>query len=210
MPIFFKTPWLAVWESLSLRLQKNRRRSMPEPVGLDARHRLGGHGARAHRRLMAHCQLKPVHEPALSQPPRQAAPLIAAAMSPRLGTRARGSAAALGHAGRRAKLRDLGSTTRSIHRQQPTSPRQGRTRMPSQDESPALRVARAHVEAWSKKDWDTARSLLAPGVHVTVTYTGPYPATHRPDRRRRLHDGADRVRRAHRAGRCARAGRGRR
>jgi hypothetical protein len=31
---------------------------MPEPADLDARHRLGGHGARAHRRLMAHCQLK--------------------------------------------------------------------------------------------------------------------------------------------------------
>jgi len=25
--------------------------------------------------------------------------------------------------------------------------------MPSQHQSPALRVARAHVEAWSKKDW---------------------------------------------------------
>ena len=45
--------------------------------------------------------------------------------------------------------------------------------MPSQHESPALRVARAHVEAWSKKDWDTARSLLAPDVHVTATHTGP-------------------------------------
>ena len=47
--------------------------------------------------------------------------------------------------------------------------------MPSQHESPALRVARAYVEAWSTKDWDTARSLLAPDVHVTVTHTGPYP-----------------------------------
>ena len=46
--------------------------------------------------------------------------------------------------------------------------------MPSQHESPALRVARAHVEAWSTKDWDTARGLLAPDVHVTAT-TGPYP-----------------------------------
>ena len=66
MPIFIKTPRPAIWESLSLRLQKNRRRSMPEPVDLDAGQRLGGHGARARRRLMAHCQLKPVHEPALS------------------------------------------------------------------------------------------------------------------------------------------------
>ena len=47
--------------------------------------------------------------------------------------------------------------------------------MPSQDESPALRVARARVEAWSKKGLDTARSLLAPGVHVTATHTGSYP-----------------------------------
>jgi ketosteroid isomerase-like protein len=47
--------------------------------------------------------------------------------------------------------------------------------MPSQHESPALRVARAHVAAWSAKDWDTARSLLAPDVHVTAVHTGPYP-----------------------------------
>jgi ketosteroid isomerase-like protein len=47
--------------------------------------------------------------------------------------------------------------------------------MPSQHESPALRVARAHVEAWSEKDWDTARSLLSPDVHVTATHAGPYP-----------------------------------
>jgi len=47
--------------------------------------------------------------------------------------------------------------------------------MPSQHETPALRVARAHVAAWSTKDWDTARSLLAPDVHVTATHTGTYP-----------------------------------
>ena len=47
--------------------------------------------------------------------------------------------------------------------------------MPSQDEPPALRVAHAPVAAWSKKDWDTARSLLAPGVRVAATHTGPYP-----------------------------------
>jgi ketosteroid isomerase-like protein len=47
--------------------------------------------------------------------------------------------------------------------------------MPSQRESPALTVARAHVEAWSNKDWDAARSLLAPDVHVTAVHTGPYP-----------------------------------
>jgi ketosteroid isomerase-like protein len=47
--------------------------------------------------------------------------------------------------------------------------------MPSQHESPALRVARAHVDAWSRKDWATARSLLSPDVHVTATHNGPYP-----------------------------------
>ena len=47
--------------------------------------------------------------------------------------------------------------------------------MPSQDESPALKVARAYVEACGKRDWDTAHSLRTPGVHVTATRTGPYP-----------------------------------
>lgn len=47
--------------------------------------------------------------------------------------------------------------------------------MPSQHDSPALRVARAHVAAWSRKDWGTARGLLAPDVRVTATHTGPYP-----------------------------------
>ena len=31
------------------------------------------------------------------------------------------------------------------------------------------------MAAWSKKDWDTARSLLSPDVHVTATHNGPYP-----------------------------------
>lgn len=38
-------------------------------------------------------------------------------------------------------------------------------------DSQALAVARAHVAAWSTKDYDTARSLLAPDVHVTATST---------------------------------------
>jgi hypothetical protein len=45
--------------------------------------------------------------------------------------------------------------------------------MPAQQESPALAVARAHVEAWSRKDWDTARSMLAPDVHVIAMTTNP-------------------------------------
>jgi len=39
-------------------------------------------------------------------------------------------------------------------------------------------VARAHVQAWSAKDWDQARGLLAPDVHVIVITTNPHlPAT---------------------------------
>ena len=50
--------------------------------------------------------------------------------------------------------------------------------MPAQQESPALTVARAHVQAWSAKDWDQARGLLAPDVHVIVITTNPHlPAT---------------------------------
>jgi hypothetical protein len=40
-------------------------------------------------------------------------------------------------------------------------------------DSPAVELARAHVEAWSKKDWDHARSLLAPDVHVIAMTTNP-------------------------------------
>jgi ketosteroid isomerase-like protein len=44
--------------------------------------------------------------------------------------------------------------------------------MPRQ-ESSALAVARAHVEAWSKQDWDMTRSMLAPDIRVTATSTNP-------------------------------------
>jgi hypothetical protein len=37
--------------------------------------------------------------------------------------------------------------------------------------SPAVAVARAHVEAWSRHDFDTARSGLAPDIRVTATST---------------------------------------
>jgi predicted dehydrogenase len=39
--------------------------------------------------------------------------------------------------------------------------------------SPAVAIARAHVEAWSSHDFDTARSLLAPDIKVTATSTDP-------------------------------------
>ncbi len=50
--------------------------------------------------------------------------------------------------------------------------------MAVKQESPAVAVARAHAEAWSNHDWDTARKMLAPDVHVTATTTQPImPAT---------------------------------
>jgi hypothetical protein len=42
-----------------------------------------------------------------------------------------------------------------------------------QQESPAVAVARAHAEAWSNHDWDKARKMLAPDVHVVATSTQP-------------------------------------
>jgi len=45
--------------------------------------------------------------------------------------------------------------------------------MSAQHESPAVAIARAHVEAWSNHDFDTARSLLADDVKVTATSSNP-------------------------------------
>jgi hypothetical protein len=45
--------------------------------------------------------------------------------------------------------------------------------MSAQNESPAVAVARAHVEAWTNHDFDTARRMLADDVHVTATSTDP-------------------------------------
>jgi len=47
--------------------------------------------------------------------------------------------------------------------------------MSVQNESPAVAIARAHAEAWSKHDYDTARRGLAPDVRVTATTTQPMP-----------------------------------
>ena len=50
--------------------------------------------------------------------------------------------------------------------------------MSAQHESPAVAIARAHVEAWSNHDLDTARKSLAADVKVTATSTLPImPAT---------------------------------
>ena len=45
--------------------------------------------------------------------------------------------------------------------------------MPTQPDSPAVAVARAHVEAWSNHDFNTARDSLAADVTVTSTTTQP-------------------------------------
>jgi hypothetical protein len=45
--------------------------------------------------------------------------------------------------------------------------------MPVQQDSPAVEIARAHAEAWSNHDWETARAGLATDVHVTATSTQP-------------------------------------
>jgi hypothetical protein len=44
---------------------------------------------------------------------------------------------------------------------------------PVRQDSPAVAVARAHVEAWSNHDFDSARAALAATVHVTATSTQP-------------------------------------
>jgi hypothetical protein len=45
--------------------------------------------------------------------------------------------------------------------------------MSAQPESPAVAVARAHVEAWSNHAFAAARSMLADDVKVTATTTDP-------------------------------------
>lgn len=45
--------------------------------------------------------------------------------------------------------------------------------MSAQNESPAVAIARAHAEAWSNHDFETARDGLASDVRVTSTTTQP-------------------------------------
>jgi hypothetical protein len=40
-------------------------------------------------------------------------------------------------------------------------------------QSPAVAIARDHVEAWSNHNWPEARASLAADVHVTATTTQP-------------------------------------
>jgi SnoaL-like domain len=44
----------------------------------------------------------------------------------------------------------------------------GRTNMQT---SPAVKVALAHIEAWSHHDWNATRAMLAPDVHALITST---------------------------------------
>ena len=48
--------------------------------------------------------------------------------------------------------------------------------MKTQD-STAVTIARAHINAWSHQDWEKTRGLLAPNVHAVVTTTQPMKAT---------------------------------
>ena len=40
-------------------------------------------------------------------------------------------------------------------------------------DSPAVKIALAHIDAWSRHDWDMTKELLAPDVHASVTTTMP-------------------------------------
>lgn len=40
-------------------------------------------------------------------------------------------------------------------------------------DSPAVKIALAHIDAWSRHDWDKTKELLAPNVHAVVTTTMP-------------------------------------
>jgi hypothetical protein len=49
--------------------------------------------------------------------------------------------------------------------------------MDIQHDAPAVDIARAHVQAWTNHDFDTARAGLAPDVRFTITTTQPVPKT---------------------------------
>ena len=44
-------------------------------------------------------------------------------------------------------------------------------------DSTAITIARAHINAWSNRGWDKTRELLAPNVHAVVTTTQPMKGT---------------------------------
>jgi hypothetical protein len=40
-------------------------------------------------------------------------------------------------------------------------------------DSPAVTIALAHIDAWTRHDWDQTKELLAQNVHASVTTTQP-------------------------------------
>jgi hypothetical protein len=49
--------------------------------------------------------------------------------------------------------------------------------MDTQHDAPAVKIARAHLEAWTNHDFHTARAGLRPDVRLTITTTQPLPQT---------------------------------
>jgi hypothetical protein len=49
--------------------------------------------------------------------------------------------------------------------------------MAVEHDAPAVAIARAHVDAWSNHDYDTAREGLAPDIRLTLAGTQPVPRT---------------------------------
>lgn len=49
--------------------------------------------------------------------------------------------------------------------------------MDTEHDAPAVKIARAHVEAWTNHDFHTARADLTPNVKFTITTTQPHPQT---------------------------------
>jgi SnoaL-like domain len=44
-------------------------------------------------------------------------------------------------------------------------------KMMNMQDSTAVTIARAHINAWSHQDWEKTRELVAPNVHVAATST---------------------------------------
>jgi len=44
-------------------------------------------------------------------------------------------------------------------------------------DSTAITIARAHIDAWSHHDWEKTRDMLAPDIHAVVTTTQPMRPT---------------------------------
>jgi hypothetical protein len=45
--------------------------------------------------------------------------------------------------------------------------------MMKMQDSTAITIACAHIDAWSHHDWDKTRELLSPNIHAVVTTTEP-------------------------------------